>query len=165
MLDTPVEPRPPLELALHWLRSNASAPRTEITLVHGDFRTGNLMVTPEGLSGVLDWEFSHWGSPAEDLAWMCVRDWRFGQLELAAGGFAERGRLYEEYENASGREVFEDEVHYWEVMGNVRWAAASLHQGERYLSGGDSDIELVGVARRAIEMEYEALRLIERGGA
>jgi len=54
-------------------------------------------------------------------------------------------------------------VHFWEVMGNVRWAAASLHQGERYMSGGDADIELVAVARRAIEMEYEALRLIERG--
>ena len=164
MLDTLVEPRPPLELALHWLRTHVPAP-SGITLVHGDFRTGNLMVTPEGLAAVLDWEFSHWGVPAEDLAWMCVRDWRFGQLELAAGGFAERGRLYEEYEQASGREVDPDEVHYWEIMGNVRWAAASLHQGERYLSGGDSDIELVGVARRAIEMEYEALRLIEQGGA
>ncbi len=162
MLDALVEPRPALELGFGWLRDNAPA-RTEITLVHGDFRTGNLMVTPNGLSAVLDWEFSHWGSPAEDLAWMCVRDWRFGQLRLAAGGFAPRARLYEEYERASGRRVDPREVHFWEVMGNVRWAAASLHQGERYMSGGDSDIELVGVARRAIEMEYEALRLIERG--
>ena len=162
MLDTLVEPRPALELCLRWLRANAPAAQ-EITLVHGDFRTGNLMVTPAGLAGVLDWEFAHWGAPAEDLAWMCVRDWRFGQLALAAGGFAPRARLYEEYERASGRRVDPGEVTYWEVMGNARWAAASLHQGERYLSGGDSDIELVAVARRAIEMEYEALRLIGRG--
>jgi aminoglycoside phosphotransferase (APT) family kinase protein len=162
MLDSLVEPRPALELGYRWLRENAP-PHTEITLVHGDFRTGNLMVTPEGLSAVLDWEFSHWGAPAEDLAWMCVRDWRFGQLRLAAGGFAPRARLYEEYARASGRRVEPREVKYWEVMGNVRWAAASLHQGERYMSGGDSDIELVGVARRAIEMEYEALRLLDRG--
>jgi aminoglycoside phosphotransferase (APT) family kinase protein len=162
MLDTLPQPRPALELALHWLRVHAP-PRAEVTLVHGDFRTGNLMIAPEGLAAVLDWEFSHWGAPAEDLAWICVRDWRFGQLKLAAGGFAPRARLYEEYERASGRRVDPREVHYWEIMGNVRWAAASLHQGERYLSGGDSDIELVGVARRAIEMEYEALRLMERG--
>jgi aminoglycoside phosphotransferase (APT) family kinase protein len=161
MLGSLVEPRPALELSFGWLRANAP-PKGEITLVHGDFRTGNLMVTPEGLSGVLDWEFSHWGAPAEDLAWMCVRDWRFGQLALAAGGVAPRARLYAEYERASGRRVDPREVAYWEIMGNVRWAAASLHQGERYLSGGDSDIELVGVARRAIEMEYEALRLIEQ---
>lgn len=162
MLDGLAEPRPALELAVQWLRTHAPA-RPEITLVHGDFRTGNLMVTPEGLAGVLDWEFAHWGAPAEDLAWLCVRDWRFGQLALAAGGFAKRARLYEEYERASGRRVDPAEVHYWEIMGNVRWAAASLHQGERYMSGGDADIELVGVARRAIEMEFEALRLIERG--
>jgi aminoglycoside phosphotransferase (APT) family kinase protein len=164
MLDSLVEPRPALELSFRWLRDNAP-PKGEITLVHGDFRTGNLMVTPEGLSAVLDWEFSHWGAPAEDLAWMCVRDWRFGQLSLAAGGFAPRARLYDEYERASGRKVDPREVAYWEIMGNVRWAAASLHQGERYMSGGDSDIELVGVARRAIEMEYEALRLLEQASA
>jgi aminoglycoside phosphotransferase (APT) family kinase protein len=160
MLDTLVEPRPALELCLRWLRANPP-PKKDVTLVHGDFRTGNLMVTPDGLAGVLDWEFSHWGAPAEDLAWMCLRDWRFGQLSLAAGGFAPRARLYEEYEHASGRRVDAREVTYWEVMGNVRWAAASLLQGERYMSGGDSDIELVGVARRAIEMEFEALRLLE----
>ncbi len=164
MLDALVDPRPALELAYRWLHDHAPA-RTDITLVHGDFRTGNLMVTPDGLSAVLDWEFSHWGAPAEDVAWMCVRDWRFGQLALAAGGFAPRARLYEEYARASGRAVDPGEVRYWEIMGNARWAAASLHQGERYMSGGDSDIELVGVARRAIEMEWEALRLIERGGA
>jgi aminoglycoside phosphotransferase (APT) family kinase protein len=112
---------------------------------------------------VLDWEFAHWGAPAEDIAWMCVRDWRFGQLKNPVGGFATRAAFYAEYEKASGTEVDPAEVHYWEVMGNVRWAAASIHQGERYLSGSDPDIELVAVARRAIEMEYEALRLIEKG--
>ena len=55
--------------------------RQEITLVHGDFRTGNLMVSPRGLEAVLDWEFAHWGAPEEDLAWLCVRDWRFGRLD------------------------------------------------------------------------------------
>ncbi len=162
MLDSLPEPRPALELALHWLRTNAP-PSSPTTLVHGDFRTGNFLVTPNGLAAVLDWEFAHWGAAAEDLAWMCVRDWRFGRLQLAAGGFARRSELYEEYERASGRPVSARDVHYWEVMGNVRWAAASLHQGERYMSGGDADIELVAVARRAIEMEYEALRLIEQG--
>jgi aminoglycoside phosphotransferase (APT) family kinase protein len=161
-VDTLSEPRPALELALHWLRANPP-PRSEPTLVHGDFRTGNFMVTPEGMTGVLDWEFSHWGAPAEDLAWMCVRDWRFGQLRLAAGGFATRSAMYEAYERETGKPVDRREVHFWEIMGNVRWAAASLHQGERYMSGADPDIELVAVARRAIEMEYEALRLIERG--
>lgn len=160
MLDAMHEARPALELALRWLREHRPA-KGRVTLVHGDFRTGNFMVTPAGLNAVLDWEFAHWGSPAEDIAWISVRDWRFGQLALPIGGFASRDAFYDAYEKASGHPVDRREVHWWEVMGNVRWAAASIHQGERYLSGGDPDIELVAVARRAIEMEYEALRLLE----
>jgi aminoglycoside phosphotransferase (APT) family kinase protein len=156
------EPRPALELALRWLSIHRPK-STRRVLVHGDFRTGNLMVTTDGLAAVLDWEFAHWGSPAEDVAWLCVRDWRFGQLKLAAGGFAPRQRLYDEIERVTAEPVDRAEVHWWEVMGNVRWSAASLHQGERYLSGVDPDIELIAVARRAIEMEYEALRLMEVG--
>ncbi len=161
-IDTLKEARPALELALRWLRDHAPAGARR-TLVHGDFRTGNLMVASDGLAAVLDWEFAHWGAPAEDIAWLCMRDWRFGQLKLAAGGFAPRRAFYDAYERASGVAVDAREVHWWEIMGNVRWGAASLHQGERYLGGVDPDIELIAVARRAIEMEYEALRLIERG--
>ena len=83
---------------------------------------------------------------------------------LAAGG-SRHVRRSTKSTSARAGESSPRASRYWEIMGNVRWAAASLHQGERYMSGGDSDIELVGVARRAIEMEYEALRLIDRGAA
>jgi len=154
-------PRPGLELALAWLRREAPA-TSEVTLVHGDFRVGNFMVAPDGLVAVLDWEFARWGTPAEDLAWIAVRDWRFGRVELPIGGIAARAPFYAAYEAASGRRVDRREVHYWEVLGNVRWAMGSLSQGRRY-DEGERDIELIAVARRAAEMEFEALRLIERG--
>lgn len=156
------EPHPALELALRWLEDHPPAAQ-EVTLVHGDFRTGNFMVTPAGLSAVLDWEFAHWGAPLEDLAWISVRDWRFGRLDQPVGGFGQRAPFYAAYETASGRAVDRREVHWWEVMGNLRWAAGSVAQGERYLSGEESDLELIAIARRAVEMEFEALRLIERG--
>jgi aminoglycoside phosphotransferase (APT) family kinase protein len=156
------EPHPALELALEWLIENAPA-SFERTLVHADFRIGNFMVSPRGLGAVLDWEFAHWGDPFEDLGWLCVRDWRFGQLAKPVGGIARRDIFYAAYQRASGRSVDPKRVHYWEVAGNVRWATASIYQGERYLSGEESDIELLGVARRAVEMEFEALRLIEQG--
>lgn len=161
-LDAMREPRPALELAVRWLREHQPAP-VPLTLCHGDFRTGNFLCDPQGLQAVLDWEFSHFGDPMEDLGWLCVRDWRFGQLKRPAGGFASRAALYEAYEQATGRAVDPARVHYWEVMGNVRWACGSVHQGERYRSGEESDLELCAIARRAGEMEYEALRLMERG--
>lgn len=162
MADALKEPHPAIELSLRWLADHVP-PREEETLVHGDFRTGNFMVTPGGLNAVLDWEFAHFGDPMEDVGWLCVRDWRFGQLELPAGGLARRDRFYKAYAGASGRAVDPAKVHWWEVVGNVRWALGSVMQGERYLSGEESDLELIAIARRAVEMEYEALRLIEKG--
>ena len=162
MLDDLPEPHPALELALRWLTDHPPE-RREVTLVHGDFRTGNLMVSPRGLEAVLDWEFAHWGAPEEDLAWLCVRDWRFGRLDKPVGGFATRDPFYRAYERESGRRLSRSDLLFWEVVGNVRWATGSLFQGERYLSGAQDDFELIAIARRAIEMEYEALRLIEKG--
>lgn len=152
---------PAVEFSLRWLRERLPVDR-EVVLVHGDFRTGNFMVTPEGLAGVLDWEFAHWGSPYEDLSWVSVRDWRFNRLELPIGGFSKRAPFYAAYEAASGRRVDEPTVLWWEIVGNLRWAVGSVHQGERYLSGEQTDLELLAIARRNVEMEFEALRLIQR---
>ncbi|APR85262.1 Hypothetical protein A7982_10611 [Minicystis rosea] len=162
MVESLREPRPALEIALRWLETHPPS-SDETVLVHGDFRTGNFMVTPEGLAGVLDWEFAHWGSPAEDLAWIQMRQWRFNANKLPIGGFGRREDFYAAYEAASGRKINRDDVHYYEVLGNVRWAAGCVQQGERYLSGEEQDLELVAIPRRAVEMEFEALRLIEKG--
>ncbi len=156
------EPHPALTLALRWLEDHRPA-AGESVLVHGDFRTGNYMLRPEGLSGLLDWEFAHWGSPEEDLAWISLRDWRFGKLKKPIGGFSAREPFYNAYEASSGRAIDPEAIHWWEVMGNVRWAAGCACQGQRYLRGEVVDLELIAIARRAAEMEWEALRLIQQG--
>ncbi len=162
MLDGLPGAYPATEFALNWLA--AHLPKSEeVVLVHGDFRTGNFLVTPEGLSALLDWEFSHFGSPYEDLSWISVRDWRFNRLDKPIGGFATRPPFYEAYEQASGRKVELEQVLWWEICGNLRWAVGSVFQGERYLSGEEKDLELIAIARRNVEMEFEALRLIRRG--
>ncbi len=161
-LDQFTEPYPALELALRWLINHVPAER-EITLTHGDFRTGNFMVTPDGLSGILDWEFARYGDPMEDIAWLCMRDWRFGRDDLHVGGFADREPFYRAYEAASGRTIDPVIVHYWEIFGNLRWAMGAVQQAQRHLSGADRSIELAAIGRRVVEMEFEMLYLIERG--
>jgi aminoglycoside phosphotransferase (APT) family kinase protein len=153
--------RPASEAILAWLVANKPAPGRR-TLAHGDFRVGNFLVGPEGLTAILDWEFARFATPAEDLAWIAVRDWRFGRLDKPIGGIGPRAPFYEAYERASGTKLDAAELRYWEILGNLRWAVGSLAQGRRYVAG-ERDIELLAVARRATEMEYEALRLIERG--
>ncbi len=161
-LDTLPDPYPSLELALRWLSENRPAPRLA-RLVHGDFRMGNFLVAPEGLTAILDWEFAHWGSPAEDLGWLCVRDWRFGRLSLAAGGLTTRHAFFAAYAEAGGPAVDPAEVHWWEILGNLRWAAGAAHQTQRVLTGAEADLELLVIGRRVSEMAFEALRLIDVG--
>jgi aminoglycoside phosphotransferase (APT) family kinase protein len=163
-LDRFGEPHPALELSLRWLRGRApecSAP----VLVHGDFRVGNLMVGPQGLVGVFDWEFSHIGDPAEDLAWPCVRSWRFGQDHLRLGGVGAPEEFWQAYEAAGGRKVDAAAVAYWEVLGNFRWAVGCISQANRHLSGQEPSIEFASLGRRTAEMELELLDLIERAMA
>ncbi|MFO0641457.1 MAG: phosphotransferase family protein [Polyangiaceae bacterium] len=155
--------RPTLAWLVRWLSENEPPDDDGDVLVHGDFRTGNFMVAPEGLMAILDWEFSHFGSPYEDLTWVSVRDWRFGQLGLPIGGFAAREPFYAAYAEASGRTVDLAKVHYWEILGNVSWALGAACQSERYTRHGEEDLELLAIGRRAAEMEYEALRLVEKG--
>lgn len=158
-MDTMVEAHPAMEYVHRWLSARAPASR-EVVLAHGDFRTGNFLVDESGLVAILDWEFARWSVPAQDIAYFCMRDWRFGALDKAAGGIARREVFYEAYEKASGRTVDADEVRWWEILSNLQWAAGSVHQAERFLSGAERDFELVAIGRRANEMEWEALRLI-----
>jgi len=87
-------PRPVFELALRWLRDHDPGPSSEVTLVHGDFRHGNLIIGPDGVRAVLDWELAHFGDPMEDLGWICVNSWRFGEIDKPVGGFGSREDLF-----------------------------------------------------------------------
>jgi len=157
------EPHPALELGLRWLRAHDPGPDDpdDLVLVHGDFRIGNVVVGSEGLRGVLDWENAHLGDPHADLAWMCVRAWRFGRDDLPVGGIGARAPFYAAYTWASGRRVDPARAYYWEVLGNVRWALGALGQARRHLSCLEPSIELASLGRIAAEMELETLNLID----
>jgi aminoglycoside phosphotransferase (APT) family kinase protein len=156
------EPHPVLELALRWLRQHAP-PCEERVLCHGDFRIGNLMVGPDGLRAVFDWEFAHAGDPAEDLAWPCVRSWRFGQDALRLGGVGQPDEFLDAYAGKTRRrQELEGRLAYWEILGNFRWAVGCIQQADRHLSGQALSVELASLGRRTAEMELELLDLIER---
>ncbi|MEW6777214.1 MAG: phosphotransferase family protein, partial [Bdellovibrionota bacterium] len=155
---TSFEPHPAIELGLRWVRNNLR-PVPKPTLVHGDFRIGNLLVNEEGLKGVLDWELSHVGDPMEDLAWIGVRFWRFGG-EKPVGGLFEWKEFFSAYEAAGGFPVDPKAVRVWEVLRNLWWAVGTLQQADRHLSGSQRNLELASLGRRCCEMEYEALQLI-----
>ncbi|MEK4046110.1 phosphotransferase [Paenibacillus sp. FSL H8-0048] len=56
--------------SLHFL-SAAEAGELPWVLTHGDYGVHNLLCEPDDLLHVLDWEWAEWGSPLNDVAWVC----------------------------------------------------------------------------------------------
>jgi len=154
------EYHPAFELTFRWLEQNMpkDAPSG---LVHGDFRNGNFVVGPEGIRAVLDWELGHVGDGMEDLGWLCVRAWRFGQHDKPVGGFGQREELFAGYEDAGGRKVDPKVVHFWEVLGTLKWGIICMFQAYKHLSGLIDSFEHMAIGRRACENEIDLLKLIE----
>jgi aminoglycoside phosphotransferase (APT) family kinase protein len=156
-------PRPVFELALRWLADHDPGPSKEMTLVHGDFRHGNLIIGPDGVRAVLDWELAHFGDPMEDLGWICVNSWRFGEIDKPVGGFGSREELFAGYEDG-GRKVDPDRVKFWEVMGTLRWGVMCCGMMQRFRLGPDHSMERAMIGRRSSETEIDLLRLLAPRG-
>jgi len=152
------------EWAFRWLAANRPDPAPHV-LVHGDFRMGNLIVDDEGLAAVLDWELVHIGEFYEDLAWFCIRAWRFGAPEqLGAGGLGSVEEFLTAYESAAGRAVDRAAFRWWLVVATLRWGVICRYQAERHLSGQSPSVELAAIGRRVCETEWDLLDLLHGGG-
>jgi aminoglycoside phosphotransferase (APT) family kinase protein len=149
---------PALELALRWLEMHPRPP-VEETFVHGDFRNGNLIVGPDGIRAVLDWELAHVGDPMEDLGHLCARAWRFGGAGPVGGG-GDYDDLIRGYGRVSGRRLERHEMRWWELRATVWWGIACMEMGSRHLSGEVRSVELAAVGRRTWEQEYDAMLLL-----
>jgi aminoglycoside phosphotransferase (APT) family kinase protein len=158
-LDEIGEPLPAVELGLRWLRANAPEP-ADPRLVHGDFRLGNFIVAEAGLAAVIDWELSHLGDPVEDIGWLCIRSWRFGNDELPVAGIGRLEEFIEVYESAGGAPVDGERVRYWEAFGNVKWAVICARQAHDHLTGVRRSHELASLGRRVCEPEWDLLQLV-----
>jgi len=152
------------EWAFRWLELHRPQP-TPPVLVHGDFRMGNLIVDDTGLAAVLDWELTHIGEALDDLAWFCIRAWRFGApASLGAGGLGSVDDFVAAYEQAGGLPVDRAALRWWLVAATLRWGVICRYQYERHRSGLTRSVELAAIGRRVCETEYDLLDLLEAGG-
>jgi aminoglycoside phosphotransferase (APT) family kinase protein len=129
---------------------------TRVTLVHGDYRLGNLMFAkalPVRIVGVLDWELCTIGDPLADLGYLCAiwteRDDAERLMDLngvtRAEGFSTRADLVELYARAAGAEGLDD-LPWYEAL--ALWKAAVLMENNRLraLSGASDDVFALGYA-------------------
>ena len=159
------EPLPAVEAGLRWLRLHAPPPSRRIALVHGDFRLGNFIVDEAGLAAVIDWELAHGGDPAEDIGWLVIRSWRFGNDEMPVAGIGRLDPFLDAYVAAGGERPERERLIWWEAMGNVKWAVICARQAADHLDGSRPSHELASLGRRICEPEWDLLQLIGGGAS
>lgn len=157
-------PRPVFELAIQWLKANAPEP-LDAVLVHGDFRLGNLMIDEQGLVAVLDWELAHLGDPREDIAWLCVNSWRFGQSHNRVGGFGQIEDLLNAYNAKRATNFTAKEIDWWEMLGTLKWGIMCMIMYEAFRSGAYPSVERAAIGRRVSETEIDLVNLLETAHA
>ncbi|CAA0093360.1 Uncharacterised protein [Zhongshania aliphaticivorans] len=155
-------PVPMIDFTARWLMENQPEQRRQ-TLVHTDFRNGNLMVNAAGIEAVLDWELAHIGDPIQDLGWLCVNSWRFGNRDLVVGGFGHLEDLLAGYHDATGITVTEQEVAFWQVLGSFWWSVGTLRMANTWRTGETPSLERPVIGRRSSEAQMDCVNVLIPG--
>jgi aminoglycoside phosphotransferase (APT) family kinase protein len=132
-----------------WLARNMPD-SPESTIVHGDYRLGNVMVADEAparLVAIFDWELSTIGDPLADVGYL-TGTWAqagdppaiaYSSLSAATRreGFPTREELTARYEERSGRSV--SALRWYQAL--AMWKAAVFMEGnlKRYQAGASDD--------------------------
>ena len=140
------------------------------TIVHGDYRLGNMMVRDGRVRAILDWELCTLGDPLADVGYV-LNNWvSFDEVSdlviedqppTAAGGFISRDDLVDTYVRRTGRDL--SRINYYRAFSH--WRLAVIGQGvyKRYLVGamGDnSDVDLDKHKRNVTKRATAALELL-----
>ena len=157
-------PQPMIDFTAQWLLNNLPE-FTSPTLVHGDFRNGNLMIDESGLVAVLDWELAHIGDPMRDLGWLCVNSWRFGYSSNPVGGFGAVDDLISGYESVAATRVDRCAIEFWQVFGSFWWSVTTLGMAASWRSGETPSLERPVIGRRSSEAQLDCVNLLIPGPA
>jgi aminoglycoside phosphotransferase (APT) family kinase protein len=155
-----------------WLHDNLP-PSPESTIVHGDYRLGNVMMAdsaPAKLVAIFDWELSTIGDPLADVGYLTVtwveqddpEDTMFANLNAVTRrqGFLTREQLIARYEERSGRSV--SALNWYQAL--ALWKAAVFMEGNyKRFQAGDSDDDYLGLFDRGVPMLAEKARQIAHG--
>ncbi len=161
----------PLFMAVGEALARRRPARSEATVVHGDFRLGNVLVSataPAGVAAILDWEMATIGDPLADLGYLTAT-WSDADAAphpmllspvTAAEGFPSRDDLVARYAELTGRDV--TELAWYQAL--ALWKSAVFCEAiyTRFLRGERDDpwaASLESGVPRLVEAAAECLEL------
>ena len=134
-----LHPQPIAEATRRWLERNLPPPSSRMSLVHGDYRSGNFLFDTDGeIRGVLDWEMAHIGDPLEDLAWSLDPLWSWNSPKLA-GGLLPRDQAIALWEESAGVHVERSTFRWWQVFASYKALAIWISSTEDFANGASKE--------------------------
>ncbi len=132
------QPEPVLDAAIAWLVGNPPPPPARISIVHGDYRSGNFLHDGAGrLLAILDWEMVHPGDAHEDLAWACDPLWSHSSGR--AGGMLPLDAAIAAWEAASGLSLNPAAWRWWRVLAQVQGLVIWISAAREIIDGRSHD--------------------------
>ena len=134
-----LQPQPIARAAIRWLRANPPPPAQRVAIVHGDYRSGNVMHDGAGgMRAMFDWEMAHLGDPLEDLGWALDPIWDHF-IPGAASGMLPRPDAIAIWERASGLSVDPAAMRWWSLFASVKGMAIWISAFREFVDGGRQD--------------------------
>jgi aminoglycoside phosphotransferase (APT) family kinase protein len=144
------------------------------TIVHGDYRLGNLALDPRDpgrVVAIFDWEMATLGDPLTDLAYTLIFWGQVGdppprpglarrQALTAKPGFLSRDELVAEYARRSGRDV--SALGFYSALAHVKLAVISEGIHARHLQGKTVGEGFEFAGPQAEELAERALRFARK---
>jgi aminoglycoside phosphotransferase (APT) family kinase protein len=160
-------PQPIVRAAIRRLRRNPPRPPQKISVVHGDYRSGNFMHDGHGkILAVLDWEMVHLGDAVEDLAWCFDPLWSHFDDTRVAATIPETEAIAI-WERESGLTLDRAALKWWKLFSAVKGCAIWTTSAKEFVEGGhDLVLGFAGTytARRHDRIMADLLeRLVEEG--
>ena len=160
-------PQPIVRAAMRRLRRNPPKPAAAISVVHGDYRSGNFLHDGQGrILAVLDWEMAHLGDPLEDLAWCFDPLWNHFDDSRVAGTIPEADAIAT-WERESGLRVDPAALAWWKLFSAVKGCAIWTTSGKEFVAGGDHLVlgfAATYTARRHDRIMADLLEQLVEGG-
>lgn len=138
LAQTPSADNDTMRSAVAHLLSTSPASPAAVCIVHGDYRTGNLLYDRRGILGVLDWEMAHPGDPLEDVAWAQLASWRVGTGLV--GALLSDEDWIAAYAEASAQPVDRDALRFWQVLTGVKMSLLAWRAVQRTPPGKEHDL-------------------------
>lgn len=135
-----LHPQPITRAAIRWLRANPPPPAQKISVVHGDYRSGNFMHDGEGrIVALLDWEMAHIGDPLEDLGWAIDPLWGHPDGEGRAAALIPRAEAIAIWERTSGLVADPVALRWWSIFNAVKGMGIWISAAKAFRDGGCID--------------------------